>query len=155
MDLTAAIHTLAEGLLKDESFFIVDVTASVKRKPGKIVVVLDGDGAVSIDDCAELSRKLSDALDSSNMLDDNYQMEVTTPGLDHPLRMHRQYKKNIGRVLKVKLKEDSQPVEGTLIRVGADSLILEQSARGKKESSKEVGIPFVEIEKAFVTISFK
>jgi ribosome maturation factor RimP len=141
--------------LKDESFFIVDVTASVKRKPGKIVVALDGDGAVSIDDCAELSRKLSDALDSSNMLDDNYQLEVTTPGLDKPLRMHRQYKKNIGRVLKVKLKEDAQPAEGTLIRVGADSLILEQGARGKKESSKEVEIPFVEIEKAFVTISFK
>jgi ribosome maturation factor RimP len=155
MDLTTAIRTLAESLLKDESFYVVDVVASVKRQPGKVLVAIDGDGTVTIDDCAELSHKLSEALDKDNLLEENYQLEVTTPGLDQPLKLLRQYRKNVGRGLKVRIKEDSQPVEGTLVRVNEDSIVLQQGGGGKKKETKEVEIPFSDIEKAFVTISFK
>jgi len=156
MDLTDNIRQLAEGFLKIENLFIVDVVASMKRKPGKIMVVLDGDDGVSIEDCAELSRNLSEALDSDTSVDDNYVLEVTTPGLDQPLKMKRQYKKNIGRVLKVKLIDETRPEEGKLTSVTETYITLEQkTGKGKKVEEKAMTIPFSSIDKAFVTVSFK
>jgi ribosome maturation factor RimP len=156
MDLATQIKNQAEALLPNPSLFIVDVTAVMKRKPGKIVVILDGDNGASIEDCAELSRRLSDVLDTNTELADNYLLEVSTPGLDQPLKLHRQYTKNIGRIVKVKVKEENKPEEGTLLRVAPDALVLGQkSGKGKKAEQHEKTILFEKIEKAFVTISFK
>lgn len=156
MDLTAHIQQIAEGLLSNDNFFIVEVTVAMKRKPGKILVVLDGDTGVSIEDCAMLSRKLSDELDADTLVDENYILEVTTPGLDQPLKLHRQYKKNIGRVVKVKMKDEARPAEGTLSAVTETSITLSQkSGKGKKSEDKELTILFTSIDKAFVTVSFK
>jgi ribosome maturation factor RimP len=156
MDLVTNIRQLAEGLLSNDSLFIVEVIAVMKRKPGKILVVLDGDAGVSIEDCADLSRKLSESLDALPGMDENYLLEVTTPGLDQPLKLHRQYKKNIGRVLKIKLKEENKPAEGTLTMVTENTITLSQkSGKGKKAEEKDLTIPFETIDKAFVTVSFK
>lgn len=156
MDQAENIRQLAEGLLGNDSLFIVEVSAVMKRKPGKILVVLDGDDGVSIEDCANLSRKLSESLDEMPEVDENYLLEVTTPGLDQPLKLHRQYKKNIGRVLKVKMKEESKPAEGTLTAVTDGTITLSQkSGKGKKAEEKDLTIPFETIDKAFVTVSFK
>jgi ribosome maturation factor RimP len=156
MDQAENIRQLAEGLLGNDSLFIVEVSAVMKRKPGKILVVLDGDDGVSIEDCANLSRKLSESLDEMPEVDENYLLEVTTPGLDQPLKLHRQYKKNIGRVLKVKMKEESKPAEGTLTAVTDSTITLSQkSGKGKKAEEKDLTIPFETIDKAFVTVSFK
>ncbi|MCZ8214635.1 MAG: ribosome maturation factor RimP [Cyclobacteriaceae bacterium] len=156
MDLVTNIRQLAEGLLSNDSLFIVEVSAVMKRKPGKILVVLDGDSGVSIEDCADLSRKLSESLDALPEMDENYLLEVTTPGLDQPLKLHRQFKKNIGRVLKIKLKEENKPAEGTLTMVTDNTITLSQkSGKGKKAEEKDLTIPFETIDKAFVTVSFK
>ncbi|GCC50883.1 ribosome maturation factor [Chryseotalea sanaruensis] len=156
MDLADNIRQLAEGLLSNDSLFIVEVSAVMKRKPGKILVVLDGDDGVSIEDCANLSRKLSESLDEQPEVDENYLLEVTTPGLDQPLKLHRQYKKNIGRTLKVKVKEENTPAEGTLTAVTESAITLSQkSGKGKKAEEKDLTIPFELIDKAFVTVSFK
>lgn len=128
----------------------------MKRKPGKILVTLDGDAGVSIEDCAELSRKLSDVLDADEQVDENYILEVSTPGLDQPLKLYRQYKKNIGRVVKVKLTEEAKPAEGTLSGVTETGITLShKSGKGKKSEEQELIIPFSSIDKAFVTVSFK
>lgn len=156
MDLAHNIQQLAESLLANDNLFIVEVSAVMKRKPGKILVVLDGDDGVSIEDCANLSRKLSEKLDELPEMDENYLLEVTTPGLDQPLKLYRQYKKNIGRVLKVKLKEENKPAEGTLTLVTESSITLSQkSGKGKKAEDRDLIIPFESIDKTFVTVSFK
>lgn len=156
MDLAAQIKNQAEKLLHNPNLFVVDVTAVMKRKPGKIVVTLDGDQGATIEDCAELSRKLSDVLDANAELADNYLLEVSSPGVDQPLKMHRQYVKNIGRVVKVKLKEENKYEEGTLLRVTSEGIVLnKKSGKGKKTEQLENTILFENIEKAIVTISFK
>lgn len=156
MDLAAQIKNQAEKLLHNPNLFVVDVTAVMKRKPGKIVVTLDGDQGATIEDCAELSRKLSDVLDANAELADNYLLEVSSPGVDQPLKMHRQYVKNIGRVVKVKLKEENKHEEGTLLRVTSEAIVLnKKSGKGKKAEQLENTILFENIEKAIVTISFK
>ncbi len=154
MELTERIQKLAEKHLKDDSQFIVEVVATVRKKPNKLIVIIDGDRSVTIDDCANLSRSLSAALDEDRLLTDAYMLEVSTPGLDHPLKLTRQYYKNMGRTVKVKTSSDV--LQGKLQEVTPQAITLEVvTGTGKKKEVKEINIPFSDIEKTFVMVSFK
>jgi ribosome maturation factor RimP len=154
MEITGRIQELAEKHLKNDSQFIVEVIASLKKKPNKLIVIIDGDHGVTIDDCADLSRALSTALDEANLMPDPYHLEVSTPGLDHPLKLIRQYYKNKGRQLKVKTASGIH--QGKLVEVTDKAITLEEvNGTGKKKEVKEVVIPFSEIDKTFVMVSFK
>ena len=154
MDLTERIKDLAEQQLKDNSQFVVEVIASLRKKPSKIIVIVDGDRGVTIDDCADISQGLSQALDKEEVFPDRYMLEVSTPGLDHPLKLKRQYFKNTGRKVRVKTAGGIQ--EGLLKSVTEEFITLEQeSGKGKKKEIKEITIPFSDIEKTFVLVSFK
>lgn len=153
MDLSEEIRKLAESKLAPNQF-IVDVITSPKIGTKKILVIVDADEGFSIDDCAELSRQLSKALDETNLIDDNYLLEVSTPGVEHPLKLKRQYKRNVGRKLKIKVQD--KVVEGRLAEVDDDKVTLTQEiGSGKKTEIETVVIPFSEIDKAFVLVSFK
>jgi ribosome maturation factor RimP len=133
---------------------LVDVIVTAKKGPGKVLVLVDADAGIDIDACAEISRQLSKDLDESSLLSDNYLLEVSTPGVDHPLKLKRQYKKHIGRNLKLKLADKIE--EGKLIEVFEDKIILNQErGSGKHKETFTLEVPFGEIEKAFVLVSFK
>ena len=152
MEVAEEIRKIAEGKLIDPSHFIVDVFVSSKRKPQKVTVIIDGDDGVSIDHCADLSREVSKALDDSNMVIDSYVLEVTTPGLDQPLKLQRQYKKNIGRKMRIKISD--KVVEGKLVAVSDNGITVEQGD-GKKIEKAVVELKFSEIDKSIVLVSFK
>jgi ribosome maturation factor RimP len=153
MEIAEKIRQLAESHLSNESHFIVEVVVS-KHKPMKITVALDGDQGVSIDDCANLSRALSDELEKENTIEEAYTLEVGTPGVDQPLKLKRQYGKNMGREVKVHLS-DKSVVRGKLVAVDLLKIELLELSPGKKKDLKTSEIPFSEIEKTIVTISFK
>lgn len=150
MEVTERIRQLAEEQLTNPAHFVVDVVLSLRRNPKKITVILDGDNGISVEDCAELNRTLSVALDKEDIMEDSYLLEVTSPGLDQPLRLLRQYKKNIGR--RVRVKTTSFVADGILKAVTEQGITLE-AGKGKKQTEME--IPFKEIEKTIVQVSFK
>jgi ribosome maturation factor RimP len=154
MDLVEEIRDLATLNLSSDKF-VVEVLISGKKIPKRVLIIIDGDHGITIDDCAGLSRKLSKELDQRAFFgEENYMLEVSTPGLDHPLKLKRQYYKNIGRGLKVKFQDTI--TEGKLTQVTEDKIILAQElGAGKKKEIKNMEIPFSEIEKAFVLVSFK
>ena len=152
MDLKKKIKELIEANLADPAHFLVDVIVS-KHKPMKFTVILDGDNGITIDDCATLSNKMNDTLGS--LIEEQYSLEVSTPGLDHPLKLHRQFVKNVGRFLKVNTSA-KKVITGKLASVDLEKISLETEVKeGKKVETKLIEIPFTEIEKAFVTVSFK
>jgi len=155
MDLNEKVRELAQSCLFDESHFLVEVILTAKAGPKRVLVILDGDKGVNIEVCAKVSRALSNAMDESGLIDDNYTLEVTTPGLDHPLKLKRQYYKNVGRGFKVHTK-DKALVEGKLMEVDEQRIVLSQEIKeGKKIDVRTIEIPFEQIEKAFVMVSFK
>ena len=88
------------------------------------------------------------------MLDEAYTLEVSTPGLDQPLKLKRQFTKNIGRKLKVKLPDKIE--EGRLEAVYEERItLIKETGSGKKKESTSIDINFSQIEKAFVLVSFK
>ncbi|GHE53968.1 ribosome maturation factor RimP [Roseivirga thermotolerans] len=154
-ELTDQIKTLAESHLKDDSYFIVDVISKGVSGKTKILVLLDGDQGVTIDDCAELSRNLAEDIELEDLIDVAYVLEVSSPGLDHPLASLRQFRKNVGRKLRVRLKSGSQ-IEGNLQVVNEAAIVLAaESKEKKKKVVEEKEISFADIEKANVLVSFK
>lgn len=153
-DLVSEIRKIAEAQLKDNSHFIVDVVASFKGNPGKLLVTVDGDKGIGIDECAELSRDLSKVLDETNLIPQAFNLEVSTPGLDQPLKSKRQYVKNIGRNVRVRLADKME--EGKLTAVDETAIqLLQTIGSGKKKEEKTIEIPFDKIDKTIVLVSFK
>ncbi len=147
------IENLAQNALLDESQFIVGVLVA-GHGPFKITLTVDGDRGITIDNCAEISRNLVKQLDES-AVEDDYTLEVTTPGVDHPLKMKRQYAKNIGRSIRVQRKDKTSEI-GTLVAVSDEVASVEREEReGKQKTMKRIDIPFSEIERAIVQVSFK
>ncbi|MDV3309234.1 MAG: ribosome maturation factor RimP [Cyclobacteriaceae bacterium] len=149
------IRRLAESSLEDDSQFLVDVKLTSGKGPSsRLLVIVDGDNGVSIDSCAAISRKLSKALDDAGLLEKQYVLEVSSPGLDQPLKGERQYRKNVGRRLRV--TTDGKIEEGLLERVTPEGILLSGSTgKGRKAEAWSREIPFSEIRKAIVLISFK
>jgi ribosome maturation factor RimP len=155
MILKENIENWARQALLNESQFLVDVVVSSKQGPQKVTVILDGDQGITIDDCATVSRKLQGVLEEQGDVGDNFTLEVTTPGVDHPLKMKRQYVKNVGRQLKVQLT-DKMVEQGKLTAVDEATLVLEREEKnGKVKEVKKIVVPFSEIERAIVQVSFK
>jgi ribosome maturation factor RimP len=152
MELGEKIRELAVSHLVDPSHFVVDVLVS-KYKPTKVTVQLDGDKGISIDDCAEVSRKLSDDLEVLNLIEGAYNLEVGTPGLDVPLKLKRQYYANINRMVKVQLKTKAY-LEGKLVEVNEERIVIETNSKERKKELIRMEILFNDIEKTIVTVSF-
>jgi ribosome maturation factor RimP len=154
MDIKAKLTELAEASLQNPSLFLVEVIAST-RVGAKISVIIDGDSGVTIDDCTALSRELSQKLDEIEIEAEHYVLEVSTPGLDHPLKLKRQFHKNKGRGLKVHRK-DKSIAQGKLAVVDEERIVLKEEVKeGKMIVEKDIVIPFEDIERAFVMVSFK
>lgn len=133
----------------------MDIVISGNRVQKKVVVIIDGDEGVTIENCAKLSRALSAELDDEELVPENYALEVTTPGVDFPLKLKRQYKKHIGRGFKISLIDKSE-IKGKLIGSTEEFIELEIEEKiNKKKEVKTMEIPFDMIDKALVQISFK
>ena len=155
MEIADEIRNIVAGKLTDSNQFLVDVIVKGHKGPQKVLVVIDSDKGVTIDECADLSRELSKAFDDTQLFTNSYMLEVSTPGLDQPLRLNRQYHKNVGRGVRV-VKKDQQIIEGKLIEVTDTLITVEQEIPvGKIKEKVMLGIPFSEIDKTFVLISFK
>lgn len=149
----SAIESIIEGLLQEtEDIFLV----SVKIKPtNNYKVFLDADSGLSIEKCIKINRALYKILEEKQWYPDgNFSLEVSSPGVDEPLKMLRQYKKNIGRNVEVTLTNDTKQ-EGKLIEVAEESIRLEQQeGKGKKAITRFTDILFNNIKQTIILISF-
>ena len=151
IDRVAALVT--EKIADRDDLFLV----GVKMHPnGKLEILVDGDHGISIQDCAGISRHVGFHLEEENAIDHAYRLEVSSPGIDAPIMLNRQYQKNIGRNVQVKL-QDGLEKTGKLLEVTADYIIIEEKIKekGKKAVEQQSNIPFDYIITTKVLISFK
>jgi ribosome maturation factor RimP len=152
-------HILEEIVIKhlpDESHFLVDIQLIEKGSKPQLKVLIDADQGVSIENCALVSRMVGEEIEAKELLPEAYILEVSSPGVDFPLDSKRQYTKNIGRNLKLTLM-DGKETEGKLIEVGVSeiTLLTKIKEKGKKAQDQEFTVPFEQIKKSIVLVSFK
>ena len=130
MELKERLEELVNDNLKSEQHFLVDIVITAKEGPKKVLILLDGDEGINIDDCAKVSRAVGHAVEEEELITDAYRLEVSSPGLDHPLMLLRQYEKNVGRKVKVTLNNGDTPT-GILISVSETEIVLEEKKDAK------------------------
>lgn len=155
MDLIDKVAGLVEQFIDKDEIFLVEV--DIKGKPGnyKIQVFIDGDQGMDVDECSKISRSLSDELDEFELIEGKYNIEVSSPGVDKPLKLIRQYPKHIGRELQV-LTKDNKKYQGILLGVVDEEIELSvKSSKVKKElNSASLKLLFADIESAMVVLRF-
>ncbi|GLU42718.1 ribosome assembly cofactor RimP [Allomuricauda sp. NBRC 101325] len=144
---------LNKALEENPSLFLIDFTVGGDNT---IRVILDGDNGVNLQDCMNVSRAIEHNLDRE---EEDFALEVTSAGATSPLELPRQYKKNIGRKLKV--RTTSEELEGKLVETSEDHITLEWKARepkavgkGKVTVQKKQQIAFSDIKEAKVILNF-
>lgn len=144
---------LDQALAADSSLFLIDFTMGADNS---IRIVLDGDNGVTLQDCMDVSRAIEHNLDRE---EEDFALEVTSAGAASPLQYPRQYKKNVGRTLKIRTA--TQELEGTLVQSREDSITLEWKARepkaegkGKVTVKKSQQIDYSDIKEAKVVLKF-
>lgn len=154
MQVEKRVTELVEEKIADRpELFLVEV----KMLPNnKLIIHVDGDEGISIQDCVAISRHVGFHLEEENTIEQAYNLEVSSPGVGEPLKLIRQYNKNIGRTVSVKLT-GGQKKEGKLLEVTDNSILIEESVKekGKKAVAVETAVPFNEILETSVLISFK
>ncbi len=125
--LAEEIRELVEPLLEREGVELVDL--ELKGPPGRQIlrIFIDEEGGITIDRCTEISRKLSDLLDRKDPIPGRYTLEVSSPGIDRPLRQPRDFRRNVGRTVRVEVREGeaTRYVEGVIVEAAEEHLELE------------------------------
>lgn len=154
MQVEKRVAALVEEKIADRpELFLVEV----KMLPNnKLIIHVDGDEGISIQDCVAISRHVGFHLEEENAIEQAYNLEVSSPGVGEPLKLIRQYHKNIGRTVSIKLKEGLKK-EGKLLAVAENNLQIEESVKekGKKAVAIQTDVPFNDILETSVLISFK
>ena len=134
----------------------------IKISPANdIKVFLDADDGITIEKCTSVNKALYKYIEETGIFPDgNFSLEVSSPGVDEPLKLHRQYKKNTGRKVEV-LMNDGNKIEGILLNAGNDAITIEESfdklrmkGRGNKTTIKTTTILFNQIKHTTVLITF-
>ena len=153
MNQAALKDIVDEALALNESLYLIELSISVNNK---VQVVIDGDNGVSLSETMRISRAINDTFDREV---EDFSLEVGTPDIAHPLKVKRQYIKNLNRILKVKTEEEE--LEGTLVTADEDKIVLQWKARepkpvgkGKVTVDKTATLEYIEIKEAKVKILF-
>lgn len=148
-----AVEQKIKALISPEpELFLVET----RIKPtNNIKVYIDGDQGVSIEKLVQYNRKLYKEIEESGMFPNgDFSLEVSSPGLDEPLKMHRQYRKNLGRFAEV-LDNEGLKKEGKMVSVTEQELVLEEvKGKGKKMEIVQHTIPFSQIKTTKVQVKF-
>jgi ribosome maturation factor RimP len=147
--ITKMIETV---IAEDPTYFLVEV----KIKPtNNVKVFLDGDSGISIQKVASYNRALYKLLEESNMFPDgDFSLEVSSPGLEEPLKLQRQFQKNIGRDVEV-LTKDGQKIEGKMVKADEEALTIEEE-KGKQKKKEIIQhlVPLNTIKSTKIQIKF-
>lgn len=142
------LNDLIEG---NDDLFLVELLVSPTND---IKVFLDSDKGITIEKCIRINRALYRRIEEELFPDGNFSLEVSSPGVDEPLKLKRQYKKNVGRMVEV-LMNDNTRKEGRLVEADEEHIVIEETeGKGKKAVNKKTTILFNQIKHTKVLVTF-
>ena len=150
---------MLERMFAESEDFQDCFVVEVNQANTKLDIFVDADSGMTFQKCQRISRFVEAYLDEEQPLGEKYTLNVSSPGVDRPLKFHRQYVKNVGRSLDV-TTTDGQQVTGELVAVHDDRIVLEgkvrvQEGKRKKTVVQQTELALTDIKKAIVKISFK
>ncbi|HEY7717403.1 MAG TPA: ribosome maturation factor RimP [Pedococcus sp.] len=165
MSVIEQIRPVVEGPLAGLGLHVEDVAVTPAGRRRLVRVWIDrdlptGDADVtettpplSLDEVADATRAVSDALDDSDVMGEQpYTLEVTSPGVDRPLTLPRHFQRNVARLVTLTLAE-GEPVTGRIVRAGAADLTVDVPAAGR-QPARRLDLPYAAVSRAVVQVEF-
>lgn len=128
------VQSIVDDVLSGSSLYVVEIIVRGVKGSRVVEIYVDSDEGLNVDALAKVNREIGFMLETEDVIEGHYTLNVSSPGIDRPLRLPRQYKKNIGRSLKVKYMEEEKRrnVRGELIET-ADEFIELKLPGGKHQ----------------------
>lgn len=149
--ILSAVTELLEPALEGMGYELVEVEYLCERGRWLLRLYIDQEKGITLDDCAAVSREIGDVLDSRDLIPHGYVLEVSSPGLNRPLRKEKDFEKRIGRKMRVRM---AAPVQGRRNFVGTltdfrDRILFLEVDR------QTFALPWSEVEKAHLIYDFE
>lgn len=142
------VQSVVSQELEGTDLFLVDLKIG---KDNKISVFIDGDNGVTIQNCIDLSRKIESNFDREV---EDFELSVFSSGVGEPLKLNRQYKKNIGRNIEVITNEEGETIVGELLMVDEEKIVVRIQPKKKKDPIVEKEIFIDNIKESKIIILF-
>jgi len=152
-DICSEVARITVPVLDDLEMELVDVEIRREQRDLVLTLFIDKEGGVTLDDCVEVSREIGTLFDVEDIIKGSYRLEVSSPGLDRPLKKLSDFERFAGREAKLKMRSPCDPdssgnrrktFRGLLRGVDGGRVLLLLDGK----DNEEIGLPFGEIEKA-------
>ncbi len=134
---------LLDPILKRFDFDLWDVEYVKEGGEYYLRAFIDKEGGITIDDCVDVSRELSDLLDEADFIEEAYTLEVSSPGLTRTLKKDREFEKSIGRAVELKTYrpvDGTKEFTGTLASFDAEQITIEQESCSRSFQRADVAV---------------
>lgn len=155
-DICGRITALAQPILEALHVELVDIEFKRSGREAALRLFIDKEGGVTLDDCAEVSRELSAILDVEDFIPCQYNLEVSSPGLDRPLKTPADYDRFLGRLVKIRTYEPFQDDDGNRRKtfIGTLEGLVDGVVRMKLTEGQTASIPLERVAKANLEFEF-
>ena len=142
-EIVANVERLVSPIIDENQFELVDVEYVKEGANWYLRVYADKEGGITIDDCVTISRALEARLDEEDFIEDAYILEVSSPGLGRPLKKDKDFERNLGAAVEVKLykAEDGQKeFEGILSEYSQESVTIDTEGTSRTFRRKDIAL---------------
>jgi len=148
--ITEEVSRLVGPVLEDMGYELVDVEYITHYGRWVLRLYVDKEGGITLDDCAQVSREVGDLIDVKDIIDHEYVLEVSSPGLNRPLKKEKDFLRALGKKIRVRM---SSPVEGRRNFTGT-LMRFQEGTLGLEMEDRLVTLPWQEVEKASLVYEF-
>ena len=138
-----------EEIVKSLGFLLIDLIVRGDNHLRIVELFIDGEKAITTDDCAHASRVINEAIETEGLIDESYRLDVSSPGVERPLKFLVQYNKHLNRKFELTFKDGDEEK-----KINAKLTVINGNALFFQENKNEYKIDFKDIIKAKVLISF-
>jgi len=142
-NITAKVTELVENIIIDLGYDLYDVEYLKEGKDYILRITIDNDEGINIEDCEKVSNAINDILDSADYIKDQYNLEVSSPGLERILKKDKHFEKQIGNEIYIKLYKSVnglKEVQGVLKEYSPEKLILDVKDEKIEIECKDIAI---------------
>lgn len=128
--------TITKEVVSDLGFDLIDIELTGNRSQQVIRVYIEKPGGILLSDCVAVSRKLGECLDEKDVIDNSYRLEISSPGIERPLRKIQDYERYVGHRVRIRLQgrlKGKRRIAGKLVEV-EDNIVRIISQNGEKVS---------------------
>lgn len=142
-NITAKVTELVENIIVDLGYDLYDVEYLKEGKDYILRITIDNDKGINIEDCEKVSNAINDILDSADYIKDQYNLEVSSPGLERILKKDKHFEKQVGNEVYIKLYKSVnglKEVQGVLKEYSPEKLILDVDNEKIEIECKDIAI---------------